>query len=112
MSFDTEHLLRVCETPLREPLAFMTNNELRRLHSERLLTTKMLTENNDVLCFKNLYTLFRLSHLRTLSVCLFLCQCDLSERRQVRLNEIEELYEKHDFIGWTETSAKVSYHDS
>ena len=33
-------------------------------------------------------------------------QCDLKDR-QVDLEEIEKLYNKMNFIGWTETSAKV-----
>jgi len=42
-----------------------------------------------------------------LNVHCLLLQCDLREKRAVRLEEIEELYERQDFIGWTETSAKV-----
>ena len=36
----------------------------------------------------------------------FLLQCDLKDRK-VTIEEIEELYQEHNFIGWTETSAKV-----
>ncbi len=40
--------------------------------------------------------------------CLLLAnKCDLQRERVVGLDEIEELHRRHNFIGWTETSAKV-----
>ena len=38
----------------------------------------------------------------------FVLQCDLKDR-QVEVNEIESAYKKENFIGWTETSAKVLF---
>lgn len=35
-------------------------------------------------------------------------QCDLKDR-VVDSNEIETIYKRHNFIGWTETSAKVTF---